>query len=67
MLKSNKLYLNLKQRGSTIMRPMQISAETAIKLSEQLNLPIEQIMHMPKHILIAKLAELEAQKNEDKE
>ncbi|HYK73722.1 MAG TPA: YycC family protein [Pseudoneobacillus sp.] len=49
------------------MRPMQISAETAIKLSEQLNLPIEQIMHMPKHILIAKLAELEAQKNEDKE
>ncbi|WP_442599610.1 YycC family protein [Neobacillus sp. D3-1R] len=49
------------------MRPMQISAETAMKLSEQLNVPIEQIMHMPKHILIAKLAELEAKKKEEKE
>jgi hypothetical protein len=46
---------------------MQISAETAIKLSEQLKLPIEQIMHMPKHILIAKLAELETKQKEENE
>ena len=45
------------------MRPLQISAETAQKLSKSLNLPIEQIMHMPQHILIAKLAELEKQEN----
>nr|WP_251025701.1 YycC family protein [Bacillus sp. ISL-47] len=38
---------------------MQISPETAIKLSEKLNLPLEQIMHMPQHILIQKLIELE--------
>jgi tRNA A37 threonylcarbamoyltransferase TsaD len=48
------------------MKPMQISVETAIKLSEQLKLPIEQIMHMPKHILIAKLAELETKQNSEK-
>jgi hypothetical protein len=47
------------------MRPMQISAETALKLSEQLKLPVEQIMHMPKHILIAKLAELEAKEKKN--
>ncbi|WP_081734249.1 YycC family protein [Halalkalibacter akibai] len=47
------------------MRPLQISAETAQKLSEQLKVPIEQIMHMPQHILLAKLAELE--KNANKE
>ncbi|KIN51605.1 hypothetical protein B4146_4382 [Bacillus subtilis] len=29
------------------MRPLQISAETAQKLAESLNLPLEQIMHMP--------------------
>ncbi len=45
------------------MRPLQISPETAQKLSKSLNLPIEQIMHMPQHILLAKLAELE--KDED--
>lgn len=55
------------KRWMNDMRPMQISAETAMKLSEQLNVPIEQIMHMPKHILIAKLAELEAKKKEEKE
>ncbi|WP_108670613.1 YycC family protein [Peribacillus acanthi] len=44
------------------MRPLQISAETAQKLSKSLNIPIEQIMHMPQHILLAKMAEL--QKNE---
>ncbi len=49
------------------MRPLQISAETAQKLSKSLNVPIEQIMHMPQHILIAKLAELEKQDKSDKE
>jgi plasmid maintenance system antidote protein VapI len=41
------------------MRPLPISAETAIKLSEKLGVPVEQIMHMPQHILIQKLTELE--------
>ncbi|MEC2054000.1 YycC family protein [Peribacillus psychrosaccharolyticus] len=41
------------------MRPLQISAETAVKLAETLNLPLEQIMHMPAHILVAKMAEAE--------
>ncbi|WP_079509680.1 YycC family protein [Mesobacillus jeotgali] len=44
------------------MRPLQISAETAIKLSEKLGMPIEQIMHMPQHILLQKLAEMEKEK-----
>jgi tRNA A37 threonylcarbamoyltransferase TsaD len=44
------------------MRPLQISAETAVKLSEKLGVPIEQIMHMPQHILIQKLSELENDK-----
>ncbi|OLS36006.1 YycC family protein [Alkalihalophilus pseudofirmus] len=48
------------------MKPLQISAETAQKLSKSLNVPIEQIMHMPQHILIAKLAELE-KKNDSTE
>lgn len=41
------------------MKPLHISAETAIKLSEKLKMPIEQIMHMPQHILMQKLIELE--------
>lgn len=44
------------------MRPLPISAETAVKLSEKLGVPIEQIMHMPQHILIQKLTELENEK-----
>lgn len=40
------------------MPPLKISAETAIKLSEKLNVPIEHLMHMPQHILLQKLAEL---------
>lgn len=40
-------------------RDLQISAETAQKLAESLNLPLEQIMHMPQHILLAKMAELQ--------
>ncbi|WP_081810627.1 YycC family protein [Bacillus sp. UNC438CL73TsuS30] len=41
------------------MKPLQITPETAIKLAEKLNVPIEQIMHMPQHILIQKLMELD--------
>ena len=44
------------------MRPLHISAETAVKLSEKLGIPIEQIMHMPQQILIQKLSELEKDK-----
>jgi len=40
------------------MKPLQISPETALKLSEALKVPIEQLMHMPQHILLQKLAEL---------
>ncbi|WML47575.1 YycC family protein [Neobacillus sp. PS3-34] len=46
------------------MRPLPISAETAIKLSEQLKIPIEQLMHMPQHILIQKMLELEKNSKE---
>ena len=46
------------------MRPLQISPDTAVKLAEQLNIPLEQLMHMPQHILLQKLAELNA--SEDK-
>ncbi|KOP66558.1 hypothetical protein AMS62_15960 [Bacillus sp. FJAT-18019] len=40
------------------MRPLQISPETAITLSKQLGVPLEQLMHMPQHILMQKIAEL---------
>jgi plasmid maintenance system antidote protein VapI len=46
------------------MKPLHISAETAIKLSEKLGMPIEQIMHMPQHILLQKLAQLDKEKEE---
>jgi plasmid maintenance system antidote protein VapI len=46
------------------MKPLQISPDTAIKLSEKLGVPLEKVMHMPQHILIEKLMELQ---NEDKE
>ncbi|WCK53793.1 YycC family protein [Aneurinibacillus sp. Ricciae_BoGa-3] len=48
------------------MRPLQISAETALKLSEKLKLPVEQIMHMPQHILIKKLSEADAAEQQAK-
>ncbi|WP_172199517.1 YycC family protein [Saccharibacillus qingshengii] len=48
------------------MRPLQISPDTAIKLSKQLNVPIEHLMHMPQHILMQKLAELAKQEAERK-
>jgi len=43
------------------MKPLPISAETAVKLAEQLKMPIEHLMHMPQHILLQKLAELAKQ------
>ena len=46
--------------GEEHMKPLQISTETALKLSESLNMPLEQIMHMPTPILLKKLAEAEA-------
>lgn len=41
------------------MKPLQISPETAQKLANKLNVPLEHLMHMPQHILMQKkLAEL---------
>lgn len=48
------------------MRPLQISAETAQKLAKALDVPIEQVMHLPQHILIQKLVELERSEAEEK-
>ncbi|MGN7941750.1 YycC family protein [Virgibacillus sp. 6R] len=48
------------------MRPLQISAETAQKLAKSLNVPLEQIMHMPQHILLVKLAEVNAKESNEK-
>ena len=47
------------------MRPLQLSPETAVKLAEALNIPLEQLMHMPQHILLQKMAQLN-QKEEEK-
>ncbi|MGA9225545.1 MAG: YycC family protein [Mesobacillus sp.] len=49
------------------MKPLNISAETAIKLSEKLGMPLERIMHMPQHILLQKLAELDRDKQKEDE
>ncbi|WP_274649184.1 YycC family protein [Paenibacillus humicola] len=43
--------------------PLQISPETALKLSKELHVPLEHLMHMPKHILLQKLAELAAKED----
>jgi plasmid maintenance system antidote protein VapI len=48
------------------VKPLQISAETAIKLSKMLNVPIEHLMHMPQHILIQKIMELEKEDKQNK-
>jgi hypothetical protein len=51
------------------MRPNPISAETAQLLARKLNVPVEHIMHMPRHILLQKIAELgkaESRQNENK-
>lgn len=47
------------------MKPLQISPETAIKLAAKLNVPIEQLMHMPQHILLQKIAELAKESEKD--
>jgi plasmid maintenance system antidote protein VapI len=44
------------------MKPLQLSADTAVRLAKALNVPLEQLMHMPQHILVKKLMELEASK-----
>ncbi|MNW31232.1 hypothetical protein D3C74_81410 [compost metagenome] len=49
------------------MRPLQISPDTAIKLSEKLGVPLEQLMHMPQHILLQKLAELAKEESSKKD
>lgn len=36
----------------------QLSAETAMKLAQQLGIPIEQLVHTPRHIVLQKLAQL---------
>ncbi|MBP2002045.1 plasmid maintenance system antidote protein VapI [Paenibacillus shirakamiensis] len=48
------------------MKPLQISADTAVKLSKKLGVPIESLMHMPQHILLQKIGELanETDKNQ---
>ncbi|WP_369902686.1 YycC family protein [Bacillus manliponensis] len=46
------------------MKPLQISSDTAVKLAKTLGVPLEQLMHMPQHILIQKLAQLEQNKEE---
>lgn len=48
-----------------MMQPLNISAETAVKLAEQLKVPLEHLMHMPRHILLQKLAELANQEEGD--
>lgn len=48
------------------MRPHQISLETAQKLAKALGIPLEQVMHMPQHILIQKLMELEKAENDER-
>ena len=40
------------------MRPMPISADTAVKLSKFMNVPLEHLMHMPQHVLLQKLGEM---------
>lgn len=49
------------------MQPLQISAETAQKLAKALGVPLEHIMHMPKHILLQKLAEIAKQEADKQE
>lgn len=52
-------------KGSGPVRPLQISAETAVKLAEALNVPLERLMHMPQHILLQKMMELSKQEEQE--
>ena len=47
------------------MRPLQISAETAVKLAEALHVPLERLMHMPQHILMQKMMELAGKEGQE--
>lgn len=47
------------------MKPLQISAETAQILAKKLNVPLEHLMHMPKHILLQKIAELSKEQEQE--
>jgi hypothetical protein len=47
------------------MRPLQISPDTAVKLSQFMKVPVEHLMHMPQHILMQKLAEMAKQAASD--
>lgn len=47
------------------MRRMPLSADTAVKLAEYMKVPLEQLMHMPQHILLQKLAEMAKSQAED--
>ncbi len=47
------------------MRPLQISPDTALKLSQFMKVPVEHLMHMPQHILMQKLAEMAKQATSD--
>ncbi|CAM5789406.1 MULTISPECIES: YycC family protein [Brevibacillus] len=49
------------------MRPLAISPETAGKLAEALQVPLERLMHMPQHILLQKMMELAKEEAEKKE
>lgn len=49
------------------MRPLAISPETAVKLAEALQVPLERLMHMPQHILLQKMMELAKEEAEKKE
>ena len=40
------------------MRPLPISADTAVKLAKELRIPLEQLMHMPQAVLLQKMAEM---------
>ena len=47
-----------------MMQQLKISLETAQKLAKALGIPIERVMHMPPHILMQKLLELEKKEKE---
>ncbi|MBM0064980.1 YycC family protein [Alkalicoccobacillus gibsonii] len=48
------------------MRPLQLSPESAVKLAAHLKVPVEHLVHMPQHILLAELTKL-AQKEDTKD
>lgn len=53
-----------RKKGADTVRPLQISPDTAVKLAEALNVPLERLMHMPQHILLQKMMELAKQEKD---